>query len=148
MGKSRKQVIAALKQTLIERRNTIRRALAGDINALRELREMSGDAADFASESSSTELNSQLAEVESRELQQIDNALAQMEAGTYGICEITGKEIPIARLEALPYVTTTIEAQRMIEENGGRANFTPDWSRMIDSPGDDTNISINDIEYL
>ena len=87
-------------------------------------------------------------EVESRELQQIDNALAQMEAGTYGICEITGKEIPIARLEALPYVTTTIEAQRMIEENGGRANFTPDWSRMIDSPGDDTNISINDIEYL
>ena len=146
MPKSRKAVIAQLKQSLLERRDAIRRALAGDLNALQELREMSGDAADFAAESSSTELNSQLAEVESREIKQIDNALARMEAGVYGLCEVTGKEIPLPRLEALPYATTSIEAQRMLESGEVSADYTPDWSRMIDVSGDDGPMSINDIE--
>lgn len=48
-------------------------------------------------------------------LQSIDRALEKIEEGTYGICEISGKEIPFPRLEAIPYVTTTREAQEMIE---------------------------------
>ena len=148
MGKNRKKVIEELRQQLLQRRDAIRRALKGDLDALAKLRELSGDAADVAYESSSSELNSQLAEVESRELQQIDNALARMEDGSYGICEVTGKEIPLARLEALPYATTSIEAQRILENGGGRGANAPDWSRMLDAPGDDVNVSINDIEYL
>lgn len=148
MAKTRQEVIAELRRQLLLRRDAIRRALQGDLAALAELREMSGDEADFAAGSSSSEINSQLAEVESREIQQIDNALARMEAGTYGICEVTGKQIPLPRLEALPYATTTIEAQRMLESGSARPESAPDWSRMLDTSSDDVSASINDIEYL
>lgn len=40
----------------------------------------------------------------------VRHALERMEKGLYGICEITGEPIPIERLEALPYATTTVEA--------------------------------------
>ena len=139
-------MIAELRETLITRREAIRKALAGDLSALQALNETSGDAADVAAESSSSELNSQLAEVESRELKQIDAALALMEAGTYGLCEVTGEEIPLARLEALPYATTSIAAQRMLESGEAKPISSPDWSRMIDAPGEDAAIIINDIE--
>ena len=42
-------------------------------------------------------------------LEKVARAEARMEAGTYGTCEISGKPIPVARLEALPYATTTVE---------------------------------------
>lgn len=146
MPRDRKKVLAQLRQRLLERREAIRRVLAGDLSALKELRDMSGDTADFAADSASTELNSQLAEASSRELKQIDNALARMEAGEYGVCEVTGKEIPLARLEALPYATTSVEAQRQLESRGRAAGYVPDWSRMMDPSGPDDAISINDIE--
>ncbi len=38
------------------------------------------------------------------------HAQDRMKKGLYGICEVTGKPIPVARLEALPYATTTVEA--------------------------------------
>lgn len=41
-------------------------------------------------------------------LAQIDNALARIEDGTYGVSEVSGKPIPIERLEALPYATTLV----------------------------------------
>ena len=40
------------------------------------------------------------------EVNQIKQALRQIEAGTYGICLRCKAEIPQARLEALPYATT------------------------------------------
>lgn len=43
-------------------------------------------------------------------LVRVNHALDRMEKGLYGICEITGEPIPVARLEALPYATTTVEA--------------------------------------
>lgn len=43
-------------------------------------------------------------------LEKVKHAQRRMEEGLYGICEVTGKPIPIARLEALPYATTVVEA--------------------------------------
>jgi DnaK suppressor protein len=43
-------------------------------------------------------------------LEKVIRAQDRMEKGLYGICEVTGKSIPLARLEALPYATTTVEA--------------------------------------
>ncbi|HEX9853865.1 MAG TPA: TraR/DksA C4-type zinc finger protein [Acidimicrobiia bacterium] len=46
----------------------------------------------------------------SRELlAKVLHALDRMDQGTYGTCEVSGKPIPIARLEALPYATTLVE---------------------------------------
>jgi DnaK suppressor protein len=43
-------------------------------------------------------------------LGQVMHAQDRMEKGLYGTCEITGEPIPVARLEALPYATTTVAA--------------------------------------
>ena len=47
-------------------------------------------------------------------LSQVMHAQDRMEKGLYGICEMTGDPIPVARLEALPYATTTVEAANRI----------------------------------
>ena len=43
-------------------------------------------------------------------LSAVMHAQDRMEKGLYGICEVTGEPIPVARLEAIPYATTTVEA--------------------------------------
>lgn len=42
-------------------------------------------------------------------LDKVKHAESRMALGLYGICERTGEPIPLARLEALPYATTTVE---------------------------------------
>jgi RNA polymerase-binding protein DksA len=42
-------------------------------------------------------------------LQKIDRALKRMDDGTYGVCDICGKNIEKARVKALPYVDLCIK---------------------------------------
>jgi RNA polymerase-binding transcription factor DksA len=49
---------------------------------------------------------------------EIDEALKRMERGTFGICELTQKPIPKARLEAVPWARFTVEAQAQLEREG------------------------------
>ena len=49
-------------------------------------------------------------------LRQIDRALEKINENTYGICDISGEEIPIQRLEAVPYATMTVKAQEKLEK--------------------------------
>ncbi len=143
----RKEEILRLRQVLLVRRDALRKALAGDLSSLQELREQSsGDLVDFALDSAQDEINSQLAEVESRELANIENAIERMRNGSYGLCEVTGKPIPLARLQALPYATTTIEAQREMEKNGTTAAEQADWGRVLDTNNSSEDIVLNDIE--
>jgi len=58
-------------------------------------------------------------EVTSKEygiLRQIERALEKINENTYGICDITGEDIPLARLEAVPYATMTVKAQEKFEK--------------------------------
>jgi RNA polymerase-binding transcription factor DksA len=48
-------------------------------------------------------------------LYEIEEALKRIDAGTYGVCEMSGKEIPHARLEALPFARLTVECQAEFE---------------------------------
>ena len=47
-------------------------------------------------------------------LELVLHAQDRMDKGLYGTCEITGEPIPIARLDALPYATTTVEAAQRV----------------------------------
>lgn len=144
---NRKEAILKLRQVLIKRRDALRKALAGDLSSLKELREQSGgDLVDAALDSAQDEISSQLAEVESRELTQIENALERMRNGTYGLCEVTGKPIPLARLQALPYATMCIEAQREAERSGEMPRRNADWSRILDTGPVDNDVAISDLE--
>ncbi len=48
-------------------------------------------------------------------LYEIEEAMKRVDAGTYGLCEMSGKPIPVARLEALPFARYTVECQTEIE---------------------------------
>ena len=47
-------------------------------------------------------------------LDAVIHAQDRMKKGLYGICEVTGEPIPVARLEAIPYATTTVHAAKRV----------------------------------
>jgi DnaK suppressor protein len=49
---------------------------------------------------------------------EIEEALKRIERNTYGVCELTGKAIPKARLAAIPWTRFTVEAQAQLEKEG------------------------------
>jgi RNA polymerase-binding transcription factor DksA len=49
---------------------------------------------------------------------EIEEALKRIERKTYGVCELTGKTIPKARLEAIPWTRFTVQAQAQLEREG------------------------------
>ncbi len=48
--------------------------------------------------------------------QQLQNALARIEQGTYGVCRATGILIPVERLRAVPHATLSMEAKEAIQK--------------------------------
>jgi DnaK suppressor protein len=136
---ARKDSILNLRALLVQRRDALRRALAGDLSLLKSMAEQSGgDVVDAALDAAQDEISSQLAEVESRELAQIENALERMRQGSYGQCEVCETKIPLARLTALPYAMTCIDCQRAAEAGGQVGNS---WATFIDS-----DMSYSDLE--
>ena len=134
---ARKDAVEDMREVLLTRREALRKALAGDLSLLNELREKSsGDVVDFALDSAQDEINSQIAEVESRELSSIDKALERMRDGSYGHCELCNKDIPMARLQALPYAVLCIDCQREVERRGIDHANVADWSQILDMPND------------
>lgn len=144
---ARKDSIKKLQETLVKRRDALRRALNGDLSLLKQLRDQSGsDVVDFALDSAQDEISSKLAEVESRELGSIENALERIKQGVYGICEVCGAKIPMARLNALPYATMCIECQQAAENGTLEDRRNNDWSRVVDTGFSDPEVSVADIE--
>ena len=144
---ARKDAIVNMRNVLIRRRDALRKALAGDLSLLKELRQQSvGDVIDAALDSAQDEISSQLAEVESRELASIEKALELMRNGTYGICEYCNNKIPVARLNALPYATACIECQREAESRGEGGGQGADWSRILDTNYGENDVTLDDLE--
>ncbi|MEM8944480.1 MAG: TraR/DksA family transcriptional regulator [Planctomycetota bacterium] len=128
---ARKDSITKLHTLLVNRRDALRQALAGDLSLLKALPEQTGgDVVDAALDAAQDEISSKLAEVESRELVQIEAALERMREGTYGQCEVCNNKIPLARLNALPYAMTCIDCQRAAENGTGPA---ADLGMMLDT---------------
>ena len=143
---ARKDSILKLHALLVNRRDALRKALAGDLSLLKTLPEQTGgDVVDAALDAAQDEISSKMAEVESRELVQIDEAIERIRQGTYGQCDICSGKIPLARLNALPYALTCIECQRAAETDGGIA-ADADWGRVLDTGIGDSEISFSDLE--
>ena len=70
--------------------------------------------ADTASETYERELDEGLEEDAREQLREVEDALARIEAGTYGICAVCGKKIPLERLEAVPWTTLCIDDARKL----------------------------------
>ncbi len=58
-------------------------------------------------------------------LYEIDEALKRIEIGTYGKCEMSGKPILRARLEAIPFARFTVECQSQLEKQSRASRIRP-----------------------
>src|SRR5882724_9659292 len=131
---ARRDALLRLHKSLVARRDELRKRLGGDLKDLSNSHkgDATGDSADLAFDSGSEEVASQLAELESRELSQIERALAKLKQGTYGLCEGCTKKIPVARLNALPFSTTCVQCQREMETYGsyGSRGSAGSWDKV------------------
>jgi DnaK suppressor protein len=148
---ARQEALLRLHKNLLSRRNELRKRLGLELEELAHLKHSSasGDPADAAFDASGEEISSTLAELESKELAQIERALRRLKAGTYGKCEVCSVKILVARLNALPFSTLCVKCQREMEADGGwgGAHGDADWARLADaSPVEDREVNISDIE--
>lgn len=92
--------------------------LAGSSETIRELQEenlQKPDVADRASAETDHALELRTRDRERKLISKINAALEKIEEGAYGYCEETGEPISIARLEARPIATLSLEAQERHE---------------------------------
>ena len=68
-----------------------------------------GDFGDLAQDITNTDTQWAVDRNEERLLAQVERALQRMDQGTYGLSEISGKPIPVERLEAIPWASTNVE---------------------------------------
>lgn len=134
---SRKKSLEQMKEVLLQRRDALRQAIAGDDSMLMELSASSGgDEVDFALDCSHGEISSQLAEVASKELAYVENALGQFAEKSYGKCEACKSDIPMARLHVLPFATFCVSCKLKAEKAGVEPGQVVDWSVILDASDD------------
>jgi RNA polymerase-binding protein DksA len=102
--------------------------IVGDMSAMeREALRTSGGSnlstlpihmADMGTDNYEQEFTLSLVETDRKLLREINNALAKIQNGTYGICEGTGKPISKARLEVQPWARYSIEYAKQMERAG------------------------------
>src|ERR1700752_5187785 len=114
---ARRDALIRLHQNLKARRADLYKRLGMQLRDLghQKTSAAAGDAADAAFDSGSEDVSSRLAELEAKELQQIERALLRMKQGSYGLCEACQTRIPVARLNALPTSTLCVKCQRDME---------------------------------
>jgi RNA polymerase-binding protein DksA len=113
---------AHFKRRLLEERERAQEALdylhqedQGQIEDDREEIQSDNHPGDMATSTFDRELDYTLEDNVERALAAIDGALKRIEDGTYGICTNRGEQIPVDRLEAIPWTTLCIDCKRLQE---------------------------------
>ena len=111
------------KQKLLELRDAMVDSMAGVAQGTLRSRAEGSEAsafgmhqADAGSDAYDRDFALSLLSQEQDALYEIDEALKRIEMGTYGKCEMSGKAIPHARLEAIPFARFTVECQSQLEK--------------------------------
>ena len=103
------------RRKLLAWREEILRESKGTLENLQEESQNHPDMADRASSESDRALELRTRDRQRKLISKIDSALKRIEDGTYGYCEETGDPIGLARLDARPVATLSVEAQEMHE---------------------------------
>lgn len=110
----------AIKRDLERKRKAITSALQSSMALSRgggERNELFKDPYGSASQTHDDEITADMVSRRATELRQVDRALADIEAGRYGLCQECGEQIAVARLKALPFATRCVACQSAIESN-------------------------------
>ncbi len=146
---SRKDALLKLHGRLLLKRNTLKKKMTNHMDVSRRSRAGVGDMIDAASRGASTELNTQLAALESRELKQVDQAIEMIREGRYGKCNVCDRSIPMTRLRALPFTPCCIDCQRELEVKGGEElEEALSWESAYEHEGRmrDSELTLKDID--
>ena len=103
------------RQKLLAWKEDILRESRETIGNLQTETENHPDLVDRASSESDRALELRTRDRQRKLISKIDEALRRIEDGTYGYCEETGEPIGLARLEARPTATLSVEAQERHE---------------------------------
>lgn len=115
----KKADIARFKKRLEELRDQMThliRDTTEDVKTAEETKGYSQHQADEGTDDFNRTVSLEVTSKEFNILRQIERALDKIEEGTYGVCDVTGEEIPMPRLEAIPYATMTVKAQDKFEK--------------------------------
>jgi RNA polymerase-binding transcription factor DksA len=104
--------LTGLRQEILDGRDAQSRS------AQEELSSFSEHMADAATDSYDRDCALALLSSAQEALYQIDQALARIADGTYGICELTGKPIERERLKTIPWTRFSLAAQAQLEARG------------------------------
>ncbi|MBK1706028.1 RNA polymerase-binding protein DksA [Halochromatium glycolicum] len=116
--------LAYFRQKLLNWREALLNEAQATIDQLRDDSHHDvGDEIDRASREASQALELRTRDRYRKLVIKIDEALARIDAGDYGYCEETGEPIGLARLEARPIATLSVEAQERRELRERQANL-------------------------
>ena len=100
--------LEAWKEEILRESKSTISALQEDMGALPDL-------ADRASTETDRSLELRARDRQRKLISKIDSAIRRIEEGEYGYCEETGEPIALARLDARPVATLSLEAQERHE---------------------------------
>ncbi|WP_297509227.1 RNA polymerase-binding protein DksA [uncultured Caulobacter sp.] len=103
------------KQKLLAWKEEILRESRETVAHLQKETENHADLADRASSETDRALELRTRDRQRKLISKIDQALRRVEDGSYGYCEETGEPIGLARLDARPTATLSLEAQERHE---------------------------------
>jgi DnaK suppressor protein len=103
------------RQKLLEWRGDLLSESTETLQNLQEGNTHEADIADRASSETERSLELRTRDRARKLISKIDDALAKIEEGSYGYCEETNEPISLARLEARPIATFSIDAQERHE---------------------------------
>lgn len=96
-------------------KEAIYREAAGTLSQLQSESLREADLTDRASSETDWSIELRTRDRQRKLISKIDAALRRIDEGEYGYCEVTGEPISLARLEARPIATMTVEAQERHE---------------------------------
>lgn len=111
------QEIQTIRQQLSIRYSEIQQRLGKIRNEVRHVNQpLHADFAEQAVEAENDQVLDALDHSIRAEMEQIENTLARMDEGLYGVCEACGKPIAAKRLKALPHAVRCIHCEEKLQQ--------------------------------
>ncbi|MGA1123991.1 MAG: TraR/DksA family transcriptional regulator, partial [Chthoniobacterales bacterium] len=135
--KQQQMRLLALKDTLLDSMTGVARDNLRSGHDAHEVSAHGLHQADAGSDAYDRDFALNLLSQEQDALFEIDEALKRISRGTYGVCEMSGKQIPKARLEARPFARFTVECQNEIEKKNRFSRIRQPVTRLFETIDDE-----------
>lgn len=130
--------LLALKDTLLDSMTGVARDNLRTGHDAHEVSAHGLHQADAGSDAYDRDFALNLLSQEQDALFEIDEALKRIARGSYGVCEMSGKSIPKARLEARPFARFTVECQNEIERKNRFSRMRQPVARLFEATDEES----------